>query len=91
MKRWAVYALLLAACSTADRCNEIARADAERALKYSGFVDANVRDVEGCRVALNRCSRGDNYVFEFTARNVRGDRVAGYVCCGDTKGCTVRF
>lgn len=37
------------------------------------------------------CGEGDVSSTGFVATNVRGERVSGVVCCGITKGCTVRF
>lgn len=37
------------------------------------------------------CGDSDLFAQAFTARSERGRQVAGHVCCGILKGCTVRF
>jgi hypothetical protein len=57
-----------------------------RALEAQGY-----RDVRIGSHAWWGCGRDDSYSSHFIATNPLGKRVAGVVCCGWTKGCTVRF
>lgn len=57
------------------------------AIESQGFSDVTLGDY-----AWLGCGREDDLVRKhFTAKNVRGQRVEGLVCCGLGKGCTVRF
>lgn len=61
------------------------------ALDRFGYQDIHIGEP-----ARRRCSNSDFFSNEFTATNVRGDRVSGIVCCGVNTGCadkacTVRF
>jgi len=63
------------------------RSDELRTLDSSGFSNASLGDF-----AFFKCGRDDDQGGrEFTATNSAGKRVSGFVCCGMTKGCTVRF
>jgi hypothetical protein len=52
---------------------------------------AGYSDVKIGGYAYFECSDSDNFATEFKAKNPKGDVVSGTVCCGLTKGCTIRF
>jgi len=60
--------------------------DGVRALEAEGYRDITIGDHTWWK-----CGRDDTFASNFTATNPLGKRVAGAVCCGWTKGCTVRF
>jgi hypothetical protein len=64
--------------------------DAQYALRNAGYEDVRLgEDV----IFLSGCGQGERGV-KFMAKNVRGNDVAGTVCCGtglSMKMCTVRF
>lgn len=57
-----------------------------RALEAEGFRDIVIGDHTWWK-----CGRDDSFASNFIATNPLGRRVAGAVCCGWAKGCTVRF
>lgn len=69
--------LLLTSCTAPDR--------SKKALQDAGYTDI---ELEG--YAFFECGEGDNFHTGFTAKNAQGRQVQGTVCCGLTKGCTVR-
>lgn len=75
----AIAAVALLACTDDD--------NTFRTLKASGFTDIAVTGY-----SWFECGEGDAYHTGFVAKNTKGDRVEGTVCCGLWfKGCTVRF
>ena len=79
MKKLLLITLLaLSACTSQGKATE--------ALRAHGFTNVQIGGY-----AWFGCGKGDMYSNKFVARNARGDRVSGVVCCGDLKGCTVRF
>jgi hypothetical protein len=77
MMRWLIVAALTLGCTS----DEAAR----RALEASGFTDVQLTGFEwfGCGT--------EDFHNGFIAKNPRGQRVSGIVCCGWVKNCTVRF
>jgi hypothetical protein len=55
-------------------------------LEAQGFTDIQVGGYQ-----WGACGRDDYYSTKFTAANPQGRRVSGVVCCGNYKGCTIRF
>ena len=77
----ALFALAIAAvcaCTTDPT-------DATRALEDEGYTEVRTGGA-----SFFGCGKGDYMGREFTAKNVNGRTVSGVVCCGLTKGCTVR-
>lgn len=75
-----LWILVVAGCSSEE--------DAARALRGHGFdaIDVRYSFMEGWS-----CGDGETG-YEFRAKNARGERVGGTVCCGQfAKACTVRF
>lgn len=62
------------------------KAASRHALESQGFSMIYVNDH-----AYFKCGHGDFSALNFEARNVKGDKVNGVVCCGLTKACTIRF
>jgi len=65
-------------CSAEDR--------SRTTLESGGFSDIKLGGP-----AFTRCGAGDWYSNHFTAKKPRGTVVKGYICCGNCKGCTIRF
>lgn len=61
-------------------------AQSRDALERAGFDPLSVGGY-----AWAVCGKGDSFATRFVARNPRGQDVAGVVCCGLLKGCTIRF
>jgi hypothetical protein len=59
---------------------------ARRALESQGFTDVELTGYDAFS-----CGRDDTFSTGFRAKNPRGARVKGTVCCGVMKSCTVRF
>jgi len=76
--KFLVAAILLIGCTD--------EAGTRRALEGEGFTDISVNGYDAWS-----CGKDDTYATKFTATNARGKVVSGVVCCGDFKGCTVRF
>ncbi len=57
-----------------------------RALMSQGFSDIEFTGYEAFA-----CSQDDTFHTGFVAKNPKGDKVKGVVCCGLLKSCTVRF
>ncbi len=62
---------------------------ARRALDDAGFTDITLSPPGWFE--LNPCAESDVFRSHFTATNLRGNRVAGVVCSGWSKGATIRF
>lgn len=73
------FVLLFSGCVTSE-------SDAIKAVQNLGMTEVSPQGV-----ALASCGENDYLGRKFVATNVVGDRVAGVVCCGTFKGCTVRF
>ncbi len=79
MKRTLALLLLLAtACTDEPR--------AQRVLEESGYTDVQITGY-----AWTACSDHDDYKTGFRAKGPTGKQVAGAVCCGVMKNCTVRI
>jgi hypothetical protein len=74
----ALLVILSAACSDEEA--------ARRTLDNAGFTDIETTGYEAWS-----CGKDDSTSTGFRARNPRGKIVTGVVCCGYSKGCTVRF
>lgn len=72
------FLLTLAACTDPERSRET--------LENLGFTE-----IETMGYAPFSCGEDYTYATEFRAKNVRGQRVEGVVCCGFLKGCTPKF
>lgn len=60
--------------------------EAQSTLRKAGFTDISTGGLDHWS-----CGKDDLIGREFTATNSQGLRVEGTVCCGNFKGCTVRF
>jgi hypothetical protein len=90
MKRWYLVEVVAVVASVASvtmvaGC-EVTPSEAHRVLRAQGF-----EEIELTGYAAFACSDGDSFSTSFRARNARGWRVDGVVCCGLFKACTVRF
>ena len=74
---WLLYVLLAGGCTAPDRSTEM--------LQVPGFTEVVISGYEPFACGDDHFSTG------FTALNPQGQRVAGTVCCGWLKSCTVRF
>ncbi len=79
MKRTILFGLFALACTD--------ESGARKALNAQGFSDIEITGWD----ALS-CGKDDTSSTGFRAKNVKGERVEGVVCCGLLfKNCTVRF
>ena len=60
--------------------------NSRRTLENSGYTDIELHGYKAFA-----CGKDDSFSTAFTAKNPQGKQVSGVVCCGITKGCTVRF
>jgi len=75
----AALSVLLGACEASEK-------DSFRALEAHGF-----ESIELSGAVPFACGEHDSFSQGFRAKNPRGERVRGVVCCGMMKACTVRF
>ena len=73
-----IVCLSMSACGTND-------SETVRTLNNAGYTDV----VPG-GYAFFQCDSKDKFQTKFTATNPVGNRVAGVVCCGWLKSCTIR-
>ncbi len=78
-------AAVVLACSTLGLACDIDHARYYDTLEAAGFSNVKLTGFEWFRCADGEFNTG------FEATNPKGQRVAGTVCCGYVKGCTVRF
>jgi len=81
MRQLLLCSIFLSACM-----GRVDDATAIRVAEANGLHDVKVGDY-----AMMSCGRGDDYRSHFTATNAEGRRVAGTICCGWMKDCTVRY
>jgi hypothetical protein len=80
MKRLLVVALILVGCAPDTE-------EVRNAIDNQGFTDIQVGDP-----AYFACGEDDgNGGRYFSAKNSNGKTVHGVVCCGWSKGCTIRW
>jgi hypothetical protein len=53
--------------------------------------NAGYTDIQTTGYSMFSCSDSDTFSTGFTAKNPKGVRVSGVVCCGLLKSCTIRF
>jgi hypothetical protein len=70
--------LLLTACVDDSTSREV--------LGNAGYSDIEITGYE-----WGACSDSDNFSTGFKAKNPKGKKVSGVVCCGLLKRCTIRF
>lgn len=79
--------IFLSACTVEENPTP-SKSRSEQILEEEGYTEISLSGYP-----IWGCSDSDDNFFEnkeFTAKNMTGKTVSGYVCCGFLKGCTIR-